>query len=272
MGISSSDFEFVRDYVRRNAAIVLEPGKEYLVESRLRVVMQRENLGSFEELLAPVRRDGGHALGKKIVEAMTTNETFFFRDLHPFDALRTSILPSVIKARSSMRTLSIWSAASSSGQEAYSIAMLVREHFPELANWNVRIVGTDISAQMVERARSGCYSQLEVNRGLPVQLLIKYFSKQGVEWHISEKIRQMVEFREMNLAGEWPGLPPFDIVMLRNILIYFDVPMKREIVSRIRKVAARDAYLFLGAVETMMEIDSNAERVDVGKCRCYRLV
>jgi chemotaxis protein methyltransferase CheR len=268
--IAPDDFGYVRTLVRQRSAIVLEEGKEYLVESRLSAVAREEGFGSVERLIAELRAHPGNGLQRRVIEAMTTNETTFFRDIHPFDALRQTLLPELIQGRATQRELSIWCAASSSGQEPYSIAMLIREHFPVLAGWKVRILGTDLSGEMVERARQGRYSQLEVNRGLPAPLLVKYFRRQGLEWQLSDEIRGMVEYRELNLNEPWPTLPPADLVFLRNVLIYFDVDTKRTILGRVRRVLRPDGYLFLGGAETTMNLDDAYQRVPIGRAVCYR--
>jgi chemotaxis protein methyltransferase CheR len=270
MTISEADFGYVRDLVRRRSAIVIEPGKEYLVESRLSGVARQEGFRSLERLVAELKATPAGGLHRKVIDAMTTNETTFFRDLHPFEGLRLEILPELIAARAGERRLSIWCAACSTGQEPFSIAMLIREHFPMLAGWSVRILATDISQDVLARARLGRFSQLEVNRGLPASSLVKHFRKEGSEWQIAETILQMVEFRELNLIDDWPGLPAMDLVLMRNVLIYFDVPTKREILGRVRRVLRPDGRLFLGGAETTMNLDDAYQRVSAGKAACYR--
>jgi chemotaxis protein methyltransferase CheR len=271
MPISATEFNFVRDLVRQRSAIVLEPGKEYLVESRLSSVAKDEGFASLEQFLSELRARPSNGLHERIVEAMTTNETSFFRDLHPFDALRQTVLPDLIQRRAAERQLTIWSAACSSGQEAYSIAMTIRDAFPQLAAWSVRILATDLSKEMVARCREGRFTQLEMNRGLPAQYLVKYFTKQGLEWQVKDELRKMVDVREMNLADRWPPLPPIDIVFIRNVLIYFDVSTKREILAKIRKLMRPDGYVFLGGAETTLNLDDAFQRVPIGKSTCYQL-
>jgi chemotaxis protein methyltransferase CheR len=271
MPISATEFNFVRDLVRQRSAIVLEPGKEYLVESRLSSVAKDEGFASLEQFLSELRARPSNGLHERIVEAMTTNETSFFRDLHPFDALRQTVLPDLIQRRAAERQLTIWSAACSSGQEAYSIAMTIRDAFPQLAAWSVRILATDLSKEMVARCREGRFTQLEMNRGLPAQYLVKYFTKHGLEWQVKDELRKMVDVREMNLADRWPPLPPIDIVFIRNVLIYFDVSTKREILAKIRKLMRPDGYVFLGGAETTLNLDDAFQRVPIGKSTCYQL-
>lgn len=201
---------------------------------------------------------------------MTTNETSFFRDLHPFETLRTTVLPDVIARRASERRLHLWSAACSSGQEPYTIALVLREHFPALAGWTVRLVATDLSREILARARAGRYSQLEVNRGLPAPLLTKHFTREGMEWQLKDEVRRMVEFRELNLLEAWSGLADLDIVFIRNVLIYFDQDIKRGILGRVHRALRPGGYLFLGGAETTLNLDDRFERLHIGKTPCYR--
>lgn len=265
-----TSFDYVRQFVMTEAGIVLEPGKEYLVESRLGPIVRSEGLPSVDALVEMLRTTRQTELHRKVVDAMTTNETTFFRDTEPFELLRTDLIPKLIQARKVARRLSIWYAASSTGQEPYSVSMLLREHFPELRDWSIEQIGTDISRKVLERARAGRYSQLEVNRGLPAKLLLRYFSKQGLEWQLNDDIRSMVMFQEMNLNGTWPRLPMFDIVFLRNVMIYFDAPAKQKILGRIFDLLRPDGYLFLGAAETPMNLDDRFVRVPVSRAGCYR--
>jgi chemotaxis protein methyltransferase CheR len=269
--ITTSDFDFVRGLVRDRSAIVLEPGKEYLVESRLLSLVQRKGLNDIGTLVDELRRTRDGGLQSQVVEAMTTNETSFFRDIHPFNALRTTLLPELIESRSTERSIKIWSAACSSGQEPYTIAMLIRENFPALAAWNVSILGTDLSTEVLDRAREGRYAQLEVNRGLPAPLLVKYFEHHGASWVVKPDVKRAVEFRPMNLIMPWPSLPRFDFVFLRNVLIYFDRATKHQILERVRSVLRPDGYLFLGAAESTLNVHDGYERVALERAGCYRL-
>lgn len=270
--ITASDFDYICDLVRRQAAIVLEPGKEYLAENRLHPVARKEGLESVGALVAKLRA-GEPQLQAKVIDALTTNETSFFRDGHPWEALRTDLLPQLIKRRADQKMLTIWCAASSSGQEPYTLSLLLREHFAaQLAGWTVRIISTDISPTMIERCRKGTYTQLEVNRGLPAMLLVKHFTRVGTEWQLNEDVRSMVEFRLMNLAdlSQYRALPMVDLVMIRNVLIYFDLPTKRDILLRTREHMRNDAYLFLGSSETTLNVAEGFERVITGKTVCYQ--
>lgn len=265
------DCAFIREVLQRRSAIVLEPHKDYLVEARLVPLAKREGLGSLAALVAKLRHEGDSSpLLRRVVDAMTTNETLFFRDLHPFEALRTRLLPELL-ARRTTRELRIWSAACSSGQEPYTIAMLLRESFPQLATWNVEILATDLSPTMIARARDGIYSRIEVNRGLPLPLLAKYFTAHGADYRISDDLRRMVTFREQNLATPWPAMGPFDLVFLRNVLIYFDVDTKRSILSRTLGLLRPDGYLLLGAAETTLNLEERFERVPLDRAGCYRI-
>jgi chemotaxis protein methyltransferase CheR len=270
--ISDTDaFNFICSLVRDRSAIELEPNKAYLVDARLTPVARENGMSSIGELVAAVRRPGSQDLTRQVVEAMTTNETSFFRDLHPFDALKTHVLPELIAKRSNQRTITIWSCACSSGQEPYTIAMILREHFPMLNGWTVKLFGTDLSSQILSRAREGLFNQTEVNRGLPASLLVKYFQKDGLQWRIKDEIRKMVEFREANLAQPFsPSHPTSDIVFLRNVLIYFSPETKKGILKKVRQVLHPDGYLFLGGAETTMNLDASFERVPLGKAVCYR--
>ena len=270
MPVSAPELAFVRDLVYRRSAIVLEAGKEYLVESRLTPLARAEGFASIDAMVAQLRAQPANGLHSRVVEAMTTNETSFFRDQHPFEALRTEILPALRKARSGTRTLRIWSAACSTGQEAYSIAMLLREHFLDLVGWDTRITGTDLSVAMVNRAKEGLFNQIEVSRGLPAQLLVKYFERKGVCWQVKQNLRDMFDVQKMNLIDPWPALPRFDVIFLRNVLIYFDVPTKQTILGRIRRVLAPDGYLFLGGAETTLKVDDSFQRVQLDKAVYYR--
>lgn len=271
MTLAPHDFEVVRDLVRDKAAIVLEPGKSYLVESRLGPVARRHGLSSVPALIEQLRK-GAPRLADEVVEAMTTNETSFFRDVHPFKALSERVIPELMELRKARRQIVFWSAACSSGQEPYSIAMLIKEEFPQLASWNVRIVASDISAEMLGRAAAGRYTQLEVNRGLPARYLAKYFRREGADWQLSDEIRQMVEFRTINLIHRWPTLPPIDVLMLRNVLIYFGHETKRDILARARNVLQPDGVLFLGAPETTLNVDPEFARAQHGPTTYYQLV
>jgi chemotaxis protein methyltransferase CheR len=269
MSIAPETFGFVRDLVRRESAIVLSQGKEYLVESRLLPVAREEGLADIEKLVEKVRQQPHGAVSRRLVEALTTNETSWFRDADPFAALRATVVPELAPARAAMRRLRIWSAACSSGQEAYSIAMTLLDT-PAVAGWAIEIVGTDLSSEMVQRAREGRYSQLEVNRGLPASHLVRHFERDGAGWRVNSQLRSMARFSELNLMRPFLGMGRFDVVFLRNVLIYFDVATKRDILRRVGQVLAPDGYLYLGAAEMTMGVDDAWERVAAGRSSMYR--
>jgi chemotaxis protein methyltransferase CheR len=271
MTLSLPEFNYIRRLVLAQSAIVLEDDKTYLVESRLLPLARREGFASINLLVQKLQAEPFHGLHRLAVEAMTTNETSFFRDFNPFEALRKSVLPDLIARRSADRALSIWCAASSSGQEPYSLSMLIRENFPALLNWKIRILATDLSTDILARAREGRYSQLEVNRGLPASLLVKYFQKRGCDWFLRDDIRAMVDYQVLNLSNAWPAMPPMDIVMIRNVLIYFGIETKKEILAKVRKVLKPDGYFFLGGAETTFSIDDSYERVQFERSTCYRI-
>jgi chemotaxis protein methyltransferase CheR len=260
VSIDREGFEYVCALIRSDAGLVLEPGKEYLVEARLRPLAMEAGLISVQAFIQTLRPPGAQELRRRVIEAMTTNETSFFRDRYPFETLRTAILPRVIASRRGERCLNIWSAACSTGQEPYSIAMIIKEDFPELANWNCRTIATDLSQDVLARARSGRYSQLDVNRGLPVQYLSRYFVRDQLDWEIRKDIRAMVEFLELNLTLPWPHLPRIDIVFLRNVLIYFDVITKRRIFEAMHRHLRHDGYLLLGNCETTLGLHEGFDR------------
>jgi chemotaxis protein methyltransferase CheR len=271
VAIAPAEFEYLRKYIFDNSAIIIEDGKEYLVESRLTSLAYQEGLESTQKLLEQMRGKPVEGLHRKVLDAMTNNETIFFRDLAPFQELTKIVIPDLLKKRAIERKLSFWSAASSSGQEAYSLAMLLCDDFDGLPGWTVSILGTDISTAILGRARAGRYSQMEVNRGLPAKCLAKYFKQIGTEWELNASIRKMVEFRGLNLSESWPVLPQFDVVFFRNVLIYFSVEKKKEILQRVRRVMRVDGCLFLGSAETTMNLDDSFERVPDGICSYYRL-
>lgn len=271
MSLTQSDFDFVRHLVRDQAAIVLEQEKNYLVEARLASLALREGLGSVPELLGRLRRRTDESLTAKVVEAMTTTETYFFRDHKPFEALRREILPALAAARADTRRVRIWSAACSSGQEPYSLAMVVHEFFAAMPGWDIQILATDINKEVLAQASGGCYGPLEVNRGLPASLLVRYFHECGSQWQITDEIKRLVKFDVLNLTKAWPPLPPMDVIFLRNVMIYFDLPTKQQILKRVSRVLQPDGYLFLGGAETTLNVDDAFQRVELAGTSCYRL-
>lgn len=266
------DFEYIRALVRRESAIALDDSKTYLVASRLLPVARDHGFDSVGALITHLQSEPRTGLHAEIVEAIATTETSFFRDLHPFNALRDEILPGLIARRgSSSRTLSVWSAACSSGQEPHSIAMMLRDRFPSLASWNLQLLASDLSSSMISRARQGVYSQLEVNRGLPARYLVRFFEQQQDRWQLQPEVRDMFRFFQMNLAQEWAPIPPADVILLRNVLIYFDVAERQAVLRRVRRVLRPDGYLVLGSAETTLNLDDLFTRVRVGGAVFYQL-
>jgi chemotaxis protein methyltransferase CheR len=267
---SVQSMQYLRELVHRRSAIVVEGDKDYLLESRLGPLARKAGLASIDELVANVRRQENGPMASSVIEAMTTNETSFFRDAHPFEALKLEIIPRLMAERASSRTLRIWCAAASTGQEPYSIAMTLREAFPALASWNVQIVATDLNATVLGRARAGLFKQLEVNRGLPAPLLVKYFDRVGAEWQIKADIRSMVSFQELNLLEKWPLFSAQDVMFIRNVLIYFDLPTKRLLLGRARQALRPDGYLVLGGAETTHNLDDGYAPVRIGSGVYYQ--
>jgi chemotaxis protein methyltransferase CheR len=271
MSLAATDFDYVSTMVRDRSAIVLENGKEYLIEARLLPLARAHGTGTVTGLIKELRRAPSGPLRDLVVEAMTTNETSFFRDAHPFTALSDHVLPELVKSRSAERVLNIWCAACSSGQEPYSIAMLVQDIVGTDPGWRVRLLATDLSPAMLARTRAGVYSQFEMNRGLPANRLVRHFRQQGLEWQIEEPLRRMVETRAVNLDQDLPSMPSMDIIFLRNVLIYFDVATKRQILARVRRVLRPDGYLVLGGAETTLNLDDAFDRVQIGRAPMYQL-
>lgn len=269
--LTADALSFVCSTVRDRSAIELDGSKSYLIEARLAPVARENGFATIADLIQGVRAKRRPELESRMVEAMTTNETSFFRDIHPFEALRKTLLPEFRERNAARKTLNIWSAACSTGQEIYSIAMHLREHFPELPNWKVQMVGTDLSDDVLARSRAAKFSQIEVNRGLSAALLMKYFQRDGMQWQLRPELRSMATFIKLNLIERWPPLPTMDIVFLRNVLIYFSPETKRMILEKIRKVMAPKAVLFLGAAETTMGLDDSFERVQVENSVFYRI-
>ena len=270
MSLTVDTFAFVADLVRRRSAIQLDPGKEYLVESRLLPLARAAGHPDVDTYVRRVRAAPSPGTLEVVVEALTTNETSWFRDAQPFAALVEHVVPEVLGVRPAVaaQPLRVWSAACSSGQEPYSIAMALADVVPAT---KLQIVATDLSEKMLARGRAGRYSQLEVNRGLPAPMLVKHFTRVGHDWEIAPHLRSAVSFVQHNLLDAPPAGGPFDIVFLRNVLIYFDLATKREVLRRVQKVLRPGAFLLLGAAETTIGIDEGWERVPIGRGSVYRL-
>jgi chemotaxis protein methyltransferase CheR len=266
--VTPSDYEFLRKLLKERSGLDLSADKQYLVDSRLIPLARRSGLPGIAELVAKIKA-GSDALTSEVVEAMTTNETFFFRDKIPFDHLRQTILPALLQARASRRALRIWCAASSTGQEPYSVAMCVKE-FAGLAGWRVEIVATDLSQEVLEKSKVGIYSQFEVQRGLPIQMLVKHFTQIGELWQLNADIRAMVQHRQLNLLQDFSHLGTFDVIFCRNVLIYFDQDTKAGVFGRLARMLDTDGVLLLGAAESVVGI-SDAFRPDPERRGVYRL-
>jgi chemotaxis protein methyltransferase CheR len=255
--VTPLEYDFLRKSLKDRSGLVLSADKQYLVESRLLPVARKTGIGNLSELVLALKRGGAEALMTAVVEAMTTNETFFFRDKMPFDHFRATVMPALLAARQGSRTIRIWCAAASTGQEPYSLAMCLKEMASEVAGWRIEILATDLSNEVLEKARAGIYSQFEVQRGLPIQFLIKYFTQVGEMWQISPDVRAMVKYQQLNLLAPFSYLRPFDLILCRNVLIYFDQETKIGLLDRLAKVVAADGYLVLGAAETVVGLTDN---------------
>lgn len=265
--LTDENSAFLRQYIQTQSGIALGPDKEYLLRSRLQPILQKEAMASLNDLCARLRGNPV-ALRKQIVEAMTTHETLFFRDITVFDMLRDHVLPQLLKQRAGLKRLRIWSAACSSGQEAYSLAMLLIEL--GCSGWDIEILGTDISTPIVERATEGRFMQIEVNRGLPAGMLVKYFSKVGRDWQVSDQLRRMTRFSCFDLRGDMRTLGRFDLVLCRNVLIYFETDTQMQILAGARSVLAQDGYLVLGSSETAYNLGDHFQRVTYERAMAYQ--
>ena len=250
----TEDFELISGLLKQRSGLVLPIDKVYLLESRLTPIAHKRGLETLDDLVNEVRLKRKEDLLTEITEAMTTNESFFFRDNKPFDLFKDTVMPQLMQSRSSKRKLRIWCAAASTGQEPYSLAIILKEMEAKLPGWNIEIIGTDISQEGLDKAKVGLFSQFEVQRGLPIQLLIKYFNQVGDMWQISDEIKNMVSYRKFNLLDPFTLLGSFDVIFCRNVLIYFDQPTKTEVLERMRKLIPDDGTLFLGAAETVLGI------------------
>ena len=266
--IDAESYKFLQDYVYRESGIVLDGDKRYLLEARLTCIVRQRQLTSMNGLCALLQANNDAVLKRQVVEAMTTHETTFFREPAQYDALKTLILPGLIEQRRDTRKLSFWSAAASSGQEAYSLAMMLLDM--GLGDWSIQILGTDLSTQVLERAQAGKYMQIEVNRGLPVSYLVKYFMRSGLDWQLKDEVRRMVRFMPFDLRQSMRALGPFDIVFCRNVLIYFDIENKRKILAELRETLFHGGYLLLGGSETTLNLDNRFERKIVGPAVFYQ--
>jgi chemotaxis protein methyltransferase CheR len=272
MGCSDSDYAYLRELVLAQSANLIDPSRNALFDTRLTPIARlagASNLGDFINILKAGRPAHLH---RAVAEAMTVNETSFFRDLQPFEMLREVVIPNLMREKRRERRLRIWSAASSTGQEAYSLAMLLVENFPELGGWDVKIIGTDISRQVVDYAQRGRYRRLEVNRGLPARMLVKYLVRDGEEWEVCEPIRRMCEFQYANLCAPLLQLPEFDLVLLRNVLLYFSQHDRRTLFSDVHRKMTPTGYLLLGNAEQAEDSTNLFEVEFAANCYFYRPV
>lgn len=272
MACSESDYEYLREVVMAQSANRITPSRNTLFDTRLTPIARLSGAANLKDFVNMLKADRPAHLHRAVAEAMTINETSFFRDIAPFEMLRQVIFPRLIERRSEKRQLRIWSAASSTGQEAYSLAMSIAEYFPDIAHWDVKIIGTDISRQVVDYAQRGRYRRLEVNRGLPARMLLKYMVKDGEEWEIMPRIRSMCEFRYANLCAPMPQLPLFDLVLLRNVLLYFPHHDRRTLFGEIYRKLAPDGHLVLGNAEQAEDSTNLFEVEFATKCYFYRPV
>lgn len=268
--LSAAASQYLRSLILKSSAIVLDEQKDYLLQSRLGPLIEREGIGSWDELVKRLGGSSSPGLKQRVIEAVTTHETSFFRDCHPFEAMQIHLLPR-LSSESQKRPICIWSAAASSGQEVYSLAFLAAQQ-PGLNLARTRFLATDISVEILNRARDGKYTQLEVNRGLPARMLVRFFDKVGLEYRVKDEIRRQIDFRFLNLIEAWPAMPEVDVVFLRNVLIYFDVATKKAIIERIARVVRPGGYLFLGGVESAINLSTRFTETKLGKTTCFQRV
>jgi chemotaxis protein methyltransferase CheR len=267
-GLSAANHDFLVDYIHRESGIALGNDKLYLLKTRLMPLVERERLRSLDELCNRLRKTPTEALRRQVVECMTTHETLFFRDANVFDALRNDLLPELIRSRKATRTLRIWCAACSSGQEPYSIAMLLLES--GYGDWNLQILATDLSSQILDRAAAGRYLQIEVNRGLPAAMLVKYFRREGLDWQLKDEVRRMVRFAPLDLRQQLRGMGPYDLVLCRNVLIYFDMETRKKIIAGLQGSLVPGGYVMLGASETTFNLDESLIRKTIRNTIVYQ--
>ena len=270
MSLPDSTFTFFKKFVHDNIAIVTISDTHSFMELKLKAYIRAHDVASIQELMSILKLRKSSLVRESFLDHMTNNETLFFRDSIFFDTMKTGVIPALLESRKLQKKLTIWSAASSSGQEIYSLMMLLLTHFPQLHHWDLKVIATDISETMLERCRQGLYSELELRRGLPDSLKSKYFRQEGRKWRIKSSLREMVSFRRINLAKPWPRMPTVDLLLLRNVLIYFDLETKQEILKRARFTLAEDGYLALGGGETALTLDNNLERVKFGATYLFR--
>jgi len=255
--VTPLDYDYLRKLLKERSGLTLSADKQYLVESRLLPVAREASVDGLSGLVQKLKSPGSEALIVKVVEAMTTNESFFFRDKIPFDHFRDVIMPALLTARAKERHIRIWCAAASTGQEPYSLAICLKEMAAKIAGWRIEIIGTDLSTEVLEKAKAGIYSQFEVQRGLPIQMLVKYFTQLGESWQVAPELRAMVQYKPLNLLHSLSQLGSFDVVFCRNVLIYFDQDTKTDVFDRLARVMQPDGFLILGAAETVVGLSED---------------
>lgn len=270
MTLANPDIDYLRGIVADLSGNVIAPRQVYMLEQRLTPLAESMGLENLDALVTELRRSHDPKLKTKVAEAVTVNETSFFRDVHPFDALRTKIIPELVKKNQAKKSIRIWCAAASTGQEPVSIAMTIREGFPELSAWKFEIVATDLSEEVLDKSRTGSYSQLEVNRGLPARKLVRFFERTGAEWRTKPEIRDMISYQRLNLTKPLPFMSQFDIVFIRNVLIYFDHATKIDILNRVHRTLSPDGYLFIGSAETIIGMGLPYQREEIDATVSYR--
>ncbi len=254
--MTPQDYAYLSKLLNERSGLQLAGDKQYLIESRLLPVARQHNCGSIGDLVSKLKSFAEEPLRQRVTEAMTINESFFFRDKTPFERFQDTVLPHMMKARAATKRIRIWCAAASTGQEPYSLAMMLKQAGAEFSGWRIEIVATDISTEVLEKAKSGLYTQFEVQRGLPIQLLLKYFKQEGDQWCIAKDLRDMVQFRQHNLLDDFSSLGMFDVIFCRNVLIYFDSKTKQDVLTRVSRSLVKDGHLLLGAAETVVGFTS----------------
>ena len=270
MRLTNDEYSFIQELVEKRSGIVLDKGKQTFVEQQLNPLCEENGFQELSDLVRELKGSPHSRFHGHVIELVVTHETNFFRDMPAFKVLKEQVVPELLEKRQAERTLNIWSAGCSSGQEAYSVLLVLQENFPELRDWTVRFIATDISSKILKRAREGKYNQLEVNRGLPAPLLLKNFAKAGLEWQLRPELRSRVEFRELNLIDPWPPLPKMDLIFLRNVLVYFQSETKRGILANVAEQLRDDGFMFMGAAEIPMTADNVFKKIDVPRSGCFR--
>jgi chemotaxis protein methyltransferase CheR len=269
--LGHADHEFLRTLLHQRTGIQLDPGREQFAEMRLGGLANDLGFDSLPDVLDAVRTEEHWGiLHRLVVEALAISETSWFRDAHVWVELRQTILPGLLERRKAARSLSLWSAACATGQEPYSLAMILHEFGDRLSGWQVRTLATDFSQGILKRAQAASYSQLEMNRGLPASQLVRHFRKMPDAWELRSEVRGRVEFRELNLVHGWPELPPMDLVLLRNVLIYFEPELRRRVLRQLARLLRPDGVLVLGAGETTLTLDDSFEAVPLARTVVYR--